>query len=77
MLNLYRYARDAKLTSVTATYEAARTTYQNSTDKIVVLTTELDTAKAATATAQAKYDTDSATADAAKAKADELSKVGL
>jgi len=65
---------DAKLTTVTATYEAARTTYQNSTDKIVVLTKELDDAKAATAAAQAKFDAAAATADAATAKANELSK---
>ena len=67
-------AQDAKLTSVTATYEAARTTYQNSTDMIVTLTNELEAAKSATADAQSKYDSASATADAAKSTADELSK---
>ena len=67
-------AADARLTTVTATYEAARTTYQNSTDKIVVLTKELDDAKAATAAAQAKFDTAAATATAATDTAEKLSK---
>jgi hypothetical protein len=50
-------------TSVSPCKEAARTSYQHSTDKIVVLTTELGSATAATAAAQAKYDAASATAD--------------
>jgi hypothetical protein len=67
-------AQDAKLTSVTATFAAVRTTYQNSTDKAVVLNKELADAKGATGKAQEKFDASSATADASKGTADELSK---
>lgn len=66
-------AEDTTLTATTQTYEAARATYQASTDLIVVRKSELDTAKANTATAQKDYDDASAAAAAAKEKADTLS----
>ena len=62
---------DTKLTGITSTYTTARDTYQNSTKLIVVLTSKLATAAAATATAQGVHDKASAAADVAKKAADD------
>jgi len=66
-------AEDAKLTSLTSTYKAIRTTYQNSTEAIVVYTNDLEDAKSKTAAAQANYDDKSKIANTAKETADTLS----
>ena len=61
---------DTTLTGMTATYTAARQTYQDSSDALVELAASLEEAKAATASAQQKYDEASASAEALKAGAD-------
>ena len=66
--------QDAKLTSVTATYEQARRAYVNSTDEIVVLKKRLAEAEASEKSAAEAAEKATAVAAAAKETADSLSK---